>query len=94
MRFRIKLADVVIAVDSQYDTMKTYCGDYVVDDPEEELFTVVITQDDIRKEQEETSRTEEKETQYSPQYLECDMSEEAVRTSFEAMTGKKFFSFL
>ena len=70
MEFKIKIADVVIAVHSLHDTMKTYCKDYVVDDSEEEQFSIEISQGDVRNEQEATVRIEEQKTQYSPQYLE------------------------
>lgn len=76
MEFKIRLADKVIAVHSLYDATKNYCGDYVVDDSDEEQFRIEISQGDIRNEQEETVRTEEQEEkkeqkpQYTPQYLE------------------------
>lgn len=66
MEFKIKLADVPVMVKSQYDTLKEYCKDYVIEDCEEPEITVEITPDDIERERnhDDTSET------YTSQYLE------------------------
>lgn len=47
--FTIRLADEIIGVESIYDSTKTFCQDYVID--EEPNFRVVITEKDISEEQ-------------------------------------------
>lgn len=97
MDFKIELAEIPIQVHSQYDSLKEYCKDYVVKEPEkrtgdaaadtpqmmkdhrqaeecsENGLEIVITQDDIERERENSREEGQQESagaQYSPQYLE------------------------
>ena len=49
MYFKIRLADVVIGVNAQYEYLKEYCKKYTVEEETPE-FTIQLTMDDIRAE--------------------------------------------
>lgn len=49
MYFKIRLADVVIEVNAQYEYLKEYCEKYTVEEETPE-FTIQLTMDDIRAE--------------------------------------------
>ena len=80
MEFRMKIADVLMDVSSQYEMLVEYCRDYIVEDSAEEVLEhLVLTMEDIEKERAIAEKSEEavstlgslrNMTQYSPQYLE------------------------
>lgn len=80
MEFRMKIADVLMDVSSQYDMLAEYCQDYIVEDRAEEVSErLVLTMKDIEKERAITEKSGESVPtldsqqnipQYSPQYLE------------------------
>ena len=80
MKFRMKIADVLMDVSSQYEMLTEYCRDYIVEDSAEEVSErLVLTMEDIEKERAIAEKSGESVptlgslrnmTQYSPQYLE------------------------
>lgn len=51
MEFRMKIADVLMDVSSQYEMLAEYCRDYMVEDSAEEVSErLVLTMEDIEKE--------------------------------------------
>lgn len=80
MEFRMKIADVLIDVSSQYEMLAEYCRDYIVEDSVEEVSErLVLTMEDIEKERAIAEKSGESVPtlgsrqnipQYSPQYLE------------------------
>ena len=66
MEFKIKLADMPVMVKSQYDTLKEYCKDYVIEDCEKPEIMVEIIPDDIERERNYDDTAEA----HSSQYLE------------------------
>ena len=80
MEFRMKIADVLMDVSSQYEMLAEYCRDYMVEDSAEEVSErLVLTMEDIEKERTiaeksgepvSTLGSQQNMPQYSPQYLE------------------------
>lgn len=80
MEFRMKIADVLMDVSSQYEMLAEYCRDYIVEDRAEEVSErLVLTMEDIEKERAiaeksgesvSTLGSQQNMPQYSPQYLE------------------------
>ena len=80
MEFRMKIADVLMDVSSQYEMFAEYCRDYMVEDSAEEVSErLVLTMEDIEKERTiaeksgepvSTLGSQQNMPQYSPQYLE------------------------
>ena len=80
MEFRMKIADVLMDVSSQYEMLAEYCRDYIVEDRAEEASEhLVLTMEDIEKERAiaeksgesvSTLGSQQNMPQYSPQYLE------------------------
>lgn len=80
MEFRMKIADVLMDVSSQYEMLAEYCRDYIVEDSAEEVSErLVLTMEDIEKERAIAEKSGESVPtlgsrqnipQYSPQYLE------------------------
>ena len=80
MEFRMKIADVLMDVSSQYEMLAEYCRDYIVEDKAEEVSErLVLTMEDIEKERAiaeksgesvSTLGSQQNMPQYSPQYLE------------------------
>lgn len=80
MEFRMKIADVLMDVSSQYEMLVEYCRDYIVEDRAEEVSEhLVLTMEDIEKERAiaeksgesvPTLGSQQNMPQYSPQYLE------------------------
>lgn len=80
MKFRMKIADVLMDVSSQYEMLTEYCRDYIVEDSAEEVSErLVLTMEDIEKERAiaeksgesvPTLGSQKNMPQYSPQYLE------------------------
>lgn len=80
MEFRMKIADVLMDVSSQYEMLAEYCRDYIVEDSVEEVSErLVLTMEDIEKERAIAEKSGESVPmlgsrqnmpQYSPQYLE------------------------
>lgn len=80
MEFRMKIADVLMDVSSQYEMLAEYCRDYMVEDSAEEVSErLVLTMEDIEKERTiaeksgelvPTLGSQQNMPQYSPQYLE------------------------
>ena len=80
MEFRMKIADVLMDVSSQYAMLAEYCRDYMVEDSAEEVSErLVLTMEDIEKERTiaeksgepvSTLGSQQNMPQYSPQYLE------------------------
>ena len=80
MEFRMKIADVLMDVSSQYEMLAEDCRDYMVEDSAEEVSErLVLTMEDIEKERTiaeksgepvSTLGSQQNMPQYSPQYLE------------------------
>lgn len=80
MEFRMKIADVLMDVSSQYEMLAKYCRDYIVEDSAEEVSEcLVLTMEDIEKERAIAEKSgesvpslgsQQNMPQYSPQYLE------------------------
>jgi hypothetical protein len=80
MEFRMKIADVLMDVSSQYEMLAEYCRDYMVEDSAEEVSErLVLTMEDIEKERTiaeksgepvSTLGSQQNMPQYSPRYLE------------------------
>ena len=80
MEFRMKIADVLMDVSSQYEMLAEYCRDYIVEDRAEEASEhLVLTMEDIEKERAiaeksgesvPTLGSQQNIPQYSQQYLE------------------------
>ena len=80
MEFRMKIADVLMDVSSQYEMLAEYCREYIVEDSAEEVSErLVLTMEDIEKERAIAEKSgesvptlglQQNMPQYSPQYLE------------------------
>lgn len=80
MEFRMKIADVLMDVSSQYEMLAEYCRDYIVEDSAEEVLEhLVLTMEDIEKERAIAKKSgesvpalgsQQNMPQYSLQYLE------------------------
>ena len=91
MEFRMKIADVLMDVSSQYEMLAEYCRDYMVEDSAEEVSErLVLTMEDIEKERTiaeksgepvSTLGSQQNMPQYSPQYLEPPERVGAARSS-------------
>lgn len=72
MLFKIKLADRVIEITSLFENTKTFCSEYLTDEPAD--FSVEISQKDIDFEREKSAREHMKEGKpvqsFSAEYLE------------------------
>ena len=64
MEFKLRLADIPIRVHSQYDSLKEYCKDYVIEEEPGEI-EIWITREDVEREQENVQ-----DAGYTMQYLE------------------------
>lgn len=80
MEFRMKIADVLMDVSSQYEMLAEYCREYIVEDSAEEVSErLVLTMEDIEKERAIAEKSgesvpslgsQQNMPQYSLQYLE------------------------
>lgn len=64
MEFKLRLADIPIRVHSQYDSLKEYCKDYVIEEEPGEI-EIWIPREDVEREQENVQ-----DAGYTMQYLE------------------------
>lgn len=64
MHFTIKVADLIIAIDSRYDFIKEYCKDYCVPDTKADI-SISVTEQEI-----EAERGFDEGNTFSPAYLE------------------------
>lgn len=67
MKFKIRIAEMVIEIEHIYPKVRTYCQDYITEEGEPELY-VRTTEELIQREHQTTE--EEQEVTYSPDYLE------------------------
>lgn len=67
MKFKIRIAEMVIEIEHIYPKVRTYCQDYITEEGKPELY-VRITEELIQREHQTTE--EEQEVTYSPDYLE------------------------
>ena len=60
VKFKVRLADIVIGVECLYESTKRFCCEYITD-AECEAFSVIVTQGDIDAEREKSDRERELE---------------------------------
>ena len=82
--FTVRFAGLDSGVESRYDFMRRFCRDYLADG--EPSFFVRADEAAVRKTAELVCGL----CAQPCRELSCDISKEAVRVSFEALTGRRF----